>query len=744
MTNKSTEELAWELAEQGFTIIPLGSPFEKITEFFINERCNGDRDKAKKQWPKAPLINWRQYQDKNPTDAEIEAWTQRWPQANYGIITGKSVVVVDADSLEAVTFMESGKVGRTPWKVKTSKGKHYYFQYDDKVAIRNSSNTKTKIDIRGEGGYVVAPGSVHYTGVVYEWELDASWPINSIHDLPFLSHEDIAAIKAFNVEEKPVGNFGFSASAYASTKHDGSPVLEGGRNNAAASLAGQYITAGYDLKTVTQLVSQWNSTNQVPLPEAELNTTVASVALTHLNNNPGSAIPLVHEKPEPQNEYTPLVASEGLPDHLYKVPGVLGQLVDYANETAVKKQPALSVQAALALGSLVCGRYYKTDQENFSSLYFLNIAKSGEGKEHGKKVIETVLEAAGYGNLIGGSGYTSTGAVMSQTIDYPNHITVIDEFGKYLESSHRKGNSHREEAITQLIEIWSRCDGILRPQTYSTMSAKKDDQDKPLKVVNPAITLFGMTTPGTFYQCLTPQLVRDGFLGRFLIMESDLPMQLSVKPNAMPTPEPVLDWIRQVRTNLVGNLTPYKASHETPSQHVLMFDEKSLQLLTAFEEELNDKKQQLTDSELYVLLTRTREKAMRLALILALSEGSDNRVIHHSLTQWAIDYVRHLDYKLVDTVIRRVGGSEFETQLKACAEVVRKAGPKGLTESQARRKSEFARLTPKDEQIIVQALINRGLAMRCENINANKRGRPRNALIHCSYIEQVDAEIVNY
>ncbi|NYZ70456.1 hypothetical protein H0A36_31070, partial [Endozoicomonas sp. SM1973] len=58
------------------------------------------------------------------------------------------------------------------------------------------------------------------------------------------------------------------------------------------------------------------------------------------------------------------------------------------------------------------------------------------------------------------------------------------------------------------------------------MSAKKEDIERPQRVANPAITLFGMTTPGTFYQCLTPQLVRDGFLGRFLIMESDLPMQL--------------------------------------------------------------------------------------------------------------------------------------------------------------------------------------------------------------------------
>ena len=65
---KTTEEVAYELAEQGFTIIPLGSPFEKITEFYLQERCKGDEEKAQKGWPKNPLISWRQYQDKEPTD----------------------------------------------------------------------------------------------------------------------------------------------------------------------------------------------------------------------------------------------------------------------------------------------------------------------------------------------------------------------------------------------------------------------------------------------------------------------------------------------------------------------------------------------------------------------------------------------------------------------------------------------------------------------------------------------------
>ncbi|NYZ70030.1 bifunctional DNA primase/polymerase, partial [Endozoicomonas sp. SM1973] len=270
-------------------------------------------------WPKNPLVSWKQYQDKEPTDDEIENWAQRWPYANYGIITGKNVVVVDADSKEAVEFMESGKVGRTPWKVKTAKGKHYYFQYDHSIEIHNSVNTTTKIDIRGEGGYVVAPGSVHHTGVVYEWELDQTWPINSVHDLPYLSNDDIAVIKAFNVEDKTIGNFGFSINAYLPTKHDGSPVEEGGRNNAAASLAGQYITAGHDLKTVTQLVSQWNNTNAAPLDTQEINTTVASVVLTHLRNNPGVAIPLEHEKPEPQQPT--IEVQDEMPSHLYKVPG---------------------------------------------------------------------------------------------------------------------------------------------------------------------------------------------------------------------------------------------------------------------------------------------------------------------------------------------------------------------------------------------------------------------------------------
>lgn len=463
-----TEEVAWELYEQGFTIIPLGSPFDTPPPFFVNERCDGDIEKARKRWPKSPRTSWYKYQKQPPTQLEVERWTNQFPYANYAIVTGRSVIVVDADSEEAVQFMESGAVGRTPWKVKTAKGKHYYFQPHKSVDIRNSVNSKIKIDLHGHGGYVVAPGSTHSTGVKYEWEKDPSWPINSIHDLPCLTEEDLITINEFNDSSKPpAGNIGFNLKDYFHNKADGNPVQEGERNKSAVSLVGQYLSAGMDLHTIKQILSEWDKSNEPPLGKGELNTCIASMVATHLRNHPHDVVPVypIIAKP-PSTEDIP----NKMPDHLYNMPGVLGDVVKYLNATAARKQPALAIQSALALGSVICGRYYRTNKNNFSSLYFLNIAKSSSRKEHGKKMVEKILEAADLGPLISGSGYTSAGAVFSELLSRPLHISIIDEFGKLIESSQRTNNSHKDEAITQLVECWGRCDGAMRPPSYSTMT----------------------------------------------------------------------------------------------------------------------------------------------------------------------------------------------------------------------------------------------------------------------------------
>ena len=72
---------------------------------------------------KVPAISWREYQARRPTESEIRAWF-RTPQ-NIAAVTGhvSDVVVIDADSPEAVRWVTS-HLPHTPWQTKTARGYH--------------------------------------------------------------------------------------------------------------------------------------------------------------------------------------------------------------------------------------------------------------------------------------------------------------------------------------------------------------------------------------------------------------------------------------------------------------------------------------------------------------------------------------------------------------------------------------------------------------------------------------------
>src|SRR5690606_26520191 len=122
------------------------------------------------------------------------------------------------------------------------------------------------------------------------------------------------------------------------------------------------------------------------------------------------------------------------------------------------------------LGSLMAGRRYCTPLRNWTALYFLNIAKSAAGKEHGRTVIDAVLEATDLGGLAGPRGYTSDSGVFSALYHQPNHIAIIDEFGEMLRAANAHGNFHKRAANTALMEVWGLSGGTYRAPGYSTMS----------------------------------------------------------------------------------------------------------------------------------------------------------------------------------------------------------------------------------------------------------------------------------
>lgn len=110
---------------------------------------------------KKPMVEWKQYQYRVPTMEEVTSWIDK----GYflGLITGKlsGVVVVDDDRVKhglKEANLTSSVVARTK-----SGGKHYYYKYDRLVT--NHTNAEIKVDIRGEGGYVVLPPFNEYEWV---------------------------------------------------------------------------------------------------------------------------------------------------------------------------------------------------------------------------------------------------------------------------------------------------------------------------------------------------------------------------------------------------------------------------------------------------------------------------------------------------------------------------------------------------------------------------------------------------
>ncbi len=127
-------------------------------------------------------------------DAEqIKAWWKRWPEANVGVATGlrSNIFVLDIDDrhggYETLASLEAqhGRIPQVPTVLTPGGGEHRYFKHPVGAEIRTSAGAIGRgLDVRGEGGYVIAPPSVHPNGRVYSWDVSARIEEVALRDPP--------------------------------------------------------------------------------------------------------------------------------------------------------------------------------------------------------------------------------------------------------------------------------------------------------------------------------------------------------------------------------------------------------------------------------------------------------------------------------------------------------------------------------------------------------------------------------
>lgn len=228
-----------------------------------------------KERGKVPIIkNWQNDASKDPN--QINKWWNAYPNANIGIATGtkSNLIVIDIDQdedkgkdgLASIKEWEqaNGELPETAEVLTGRGGVHKYYRLCD-ARIKNAVNIIDSVDIRNEGGYVVAPPSIHENGRCYEWE--------AMHDIDEIeiARADSTVLNLCMHNFKQKSTFDYTAPIPEHKGLQKAITEEGGRTAYLVEWIGKHVKNGYSEELIKDMIRQENDLMCKPsLSETEL------------------------------------------------------------------------------------------------------------------------------------------------------------------------------------------------------------------------------------------------------------------------------------------------------------------------------------------------------------------------------------------------------------------------------------------------------------------------------------------
>jgi putative DNA primase/helicase len=258
---------ALHYAALGWPVVPLHSPDD-------GEGCSCGRSDCRSvgKHPRTP----HGLKDATTDTSTITAWWTTWPTANIGVLTGSEsgLLVLDVDPRHdgdkslADLEREHGSVGSTVVSRTGGGGLHLLFAFPtDGVSIRNRAAIRPGLDVRGDGGYIVAPPSRHASGQCYSWQ-----PAHEPEAVP-LAPAPEWLLDIIIGEDKP------TTPSPATPVGLTGQILEGARNDTLVSLGGSMRRKGMSGGAIAAALAEENRVRcDPPLPGKEVESIAASVS----------------------------------------------------------------------------------------------------------------------------------------------------------------------------------------------------------------------------------------------------------------------------------------------------------------------------------------------------------------------------------------------------------------------------------------------------------------------------------
>lgn len=275
---------AKEYVRRGMAVLPLHWPVRTGRRLACS--CARAQCTSPAKHPVGSLVP-KGLRDATKDPAVIDEWSGHG-RFNIGIVTGAISGIValdvdprhDGDQTVAALEREHGPLPPT-WRFLTGGGgEHILFRHPGAAVPNSAGQVGPGIDVRGDGGYIVAPPSQHISGRPYAISVDHHPDDVQLAEMPaWLLSRLLAEPAATKSAAKPTTDWRSTVSAV---------IAEGERNRTLASLSGHLLRNRIDPWVTLDLLQAWNRTHCCPpLAEAEVAATVRSIARREISRREG-------------------------------------------------------------------------------------------------------------------------------------------------------------------------------------------------------------------------------------------------------------------------------------------------------------------------------------------------------------------------------------------------------------------------------------------------------------------------
>ncbi len=658
---------------------------------------------------------------------------------------------------------------------------HYWFKKPAGVSIRKTMKEYPDIDFLHKGNYVVIEGSCHQSGGMYTAK-NAKSSIKLITPAP-ASLIDIIERKQVNFGEGNLAEAGSCDMAdiqqaldYIMQDYQGEVPyddwfricmglhFETGGSDEGYQLFDSWSQQGINYTNSNDTRRKWEEGSKTSESKISGATILYMAQELGWVRDYGVEVDMSgfieSLKTQPKAKIVSKSGSElqfgDIPEEMKSFRGAAGLLLDWSLNNSKKPSYTISLASVLHTLSVVLGRDFCTDTESYASLYQMVVAKTGRGKEQPMKVFSRCSSAlqerypTEKTTLM--TDATSVGAMVSELEINPRKGVVLDEIGHILEAiSKVKGDRNSIELSSFYLQVFGRLDGEYVPKSMSKRGLSKEDRAKLAseseRILRPAVSMIGMTTPVKFMDVLTREMMQDGFINRFLMWFPQEGRQPVILDSTKPIPERFWEWAENVyiRLRAANGGDPASVVRDDPLNPlkpvvVKVKGTEAESIWREFESYCDDVAEGLESQGFEDVYARAPEIAMRLALILQLADKPFSEFIEAETMRQAVAMVKFSKADEIKCYLLEHSENSVEKREKLIYNEIVKGGFKGITLSDLFNSRACSGLKPREVSDFVMLLKEKEKVI-IEDNNSGK-GRPNNKkkIVYSTEYKQYEGE----